>query len=239
MATFVFVPGAWHGGWCWRRVAEPLRAAGHQVLTPTLTGIGERAHLFSPAVDLETHISDVLAVLEWEDLSGVVLVGHSYGGMVITGVADRVPKRLSRLVYLDALWPENGESVCDIIGEEIQNVVRAQVDPANPPRIEGASEIARKLGVIDPQDIDWVASKLTPQPPASMTQAVRLKHVTPSVPALFIACNQTYLRGVRLSRMRAQARAGEGPPVKIVNLEAPHNAMITHPNQVVELLSNG
>src|SRR4051812_8081549 len=108
MATFVLVHGAWHGGWCWRKLTPLLRAAEHAVYTPTLTGLGERAHLGGPDVGLATHVRDVVTVLWYEDLSGVVLVGHSYGGMVIGGVADQVPERLAHLVYLDAYVPEPG-----------------------------------------------------------------------------------------------------------------------------------
>ena len=101
--TFVLVHGAFHGGWCWRPVADILRAAGHTVFTPTLTGLGERLHLLTPEVNLSTHIQDVVSVLEWENLRDVVLVGHSYGGAVVTGVADRVADRIGSIVYLDAV----------------------------------------------------------------------------------------------------------------------------------------
>ena len=100
MSTFLFVAGGWHGGWSWKRVAGPLRNAGHDVYTPTLTGLGDRAHLMSDAVDLETHVADIMGVIEWEDLQDVTLIGHSYGGMVITAVADRMPERIARLGVL-------------------------------------------------------------------------------------------------------------------------------------------
>src|SRR5262245_7237499 len=111
MATYVLVHGGGHGGWCYQPVARLPAAEGHTVYAPTLTGVGERAHLLSAAVDLDMHIGDVVAVLHYEDLRDVVLVGHSYGGMVITGVADRVPDRIGDLVYLDAATPKNGESL--------------------------------------------------------------------------------------------------------------------------------
>jgi len=120
MATFVLVHGAWHGGWCWKRVAALLRQAGHEVFAPTLTGLGERAHLMSNAIDLHTHIRDILGVLQWEELADVVLCGHSYGGMVISGVADRVPEKLRSLVYLDAFVPDNG--TCMILKKAILTV---------------------------------------------------------------------------------------------------------------------
>jgi pimeloyl-ACP methyl ester carboxylesterase len=115
MATFVIVHGAWSGGHAWRWVRPLLRSAGHEVFTPALTGLGERSHLASAQVDLETHVRDVVAVLEYEDLREVVLVGHSYGGMVISGVADRVPERLVQLVYLDAEVPMDGQSELDLL----------------------------------------------------------------------------------------------------------------------------
>ena len=106
--TFVIVHGAWGGGWAFREVDRLLRAEGHTVYRPTLTGQGERNHLANEAIDLDLHIQDVVNVILWEDLKDVVLVGHSYGGMVVTGVADRIPERIGCLVYLDALLPENG-----------------------------------------------------------------------------------------------------------------------------------
>src|ERR1044072_4020661 len=112
--TFVLVHGAWSGGWCYARVAALLRARGHTVFTPTLTGQGERAHLASGAINLSTHIADVLGVFTYEQLDDVVLAGHSYGGMVVTGVADRIAPRIHALAYLDAFVPEDGQSLFDI-----------------------------------------------------------------------------------------------------------------------------
>src|SRR6202040_1266512 len=114
-ATFVLVHGAWHGSWCWKRVRKALQARGHDVFTPTLTGVGERSHLLSPDVNLDTHITDVVNLIRWEELSDVVLCGHSYGGCVVTGVADRLPDRIGAMVYLDAFTPEDGESLLDIL----------------------------------------------------------------------------------------------------------------------------
>lgn len=115
MATYVLVSGACHGGWCWRRVVPRLRAAGHEVYAPTLTGLGERAHLLSPDVGLETHAQDVAGVLEYEGLRDVVLVGHSYGGMAITAAAELAAERLAHLVYLDAFVPRDGERLLDFL----------------------------------------------------------------------------------------------------------------------------
>ena len=125
MATFVLVHGAWHGGWCWRDTAKALRAAGHAVHTPTHTGVGQRAHLASEANTLETHIRDVIGCIESEELSDVILCGHSYGGMVITGVADRLGKRIRALVYLDAFIPEHGDSLIGLLGKALAPEVAA------------------------------------------------------------------------------------------------------------------
>ena len=119
MATYVLVHGGWDGGWAWTSVARELRAAGHDVFTPTLTGSGERVHLASPEIDLETHILDIVNVLRYEDLHDVVLVGSSGGGMVITGVAERVPDRIGHLIYLDAFVPQDGQSIGDMLGPEV------------------------------------------------------------------------------------------------------------------------
>ena len=116
MATYVLVHGGGHGGWCYRRVAPLLRAEGHEVYTPTMTGLGERAHLLNDEVDLHRHIEDIAAVLEFEDVRDAILVGHSYGGMVITGTADKVAERIGRLVFLDAANPLNGQSLADVAG---------------------------------------------------------------------------------------------------------------------------
>ena len=125
MATFVLVHGAWHGGWCYKEVARRLRQAGHEVYTPTLTGLGERAHLMSRAIDLSTHIEDILAVIRCENLSDVILCGHSYGGMVIAGVAEQVADKLRTLVYLDAFVPEDSKSLSDYLPAEQVEHMRA------------------------------------------------------------------------------------------------------------------
>src|SRR5438270_3797739 len=117
--TYVLVHPAWHGGWCWRKVKPLLEAKGHEVHTPTLTGLGERSHLARPDVGLETHVQDILNVLKYEDLGGIALLGHSSSGAVITGVSDRAPERIAQLIYLDAFVPENGQSLMDIVPSQI------------------------------------------------------------------------------------------------------------------------
>jgi pimeloyl-ACP methyl ester carboxylesterase len=125
--TYVIVHGAWGGGWDWRRVDSILTARGQEVYRVTLTGLGERVHLANPSIGLNTHIEDVVNTIRWEELGNVVLVGHSYGGMVITGAADRVPERIRALIYVDAFLPDSGESLSGIVGERFQSFVQSNL----------------------------------------------------------------------------------------------------------------
>ena len=136
--TYVLVPPAWHGGWCWKKVKPLLQERGHDVYTPTLTGLGERSHLAHQEIGLDIHIHDIVNVLKYEDLSGVILVGHSSSGMVITGVADRVPELLSHLVYVDAFVPEDGQSMWDIIPPDRRPAMEARQRLA-PSSLRGAA----------------------------------------------------------------------------------------------------
>jgi pimeloyl-ACP methyl ester carboxylesterase len=173
--TYVLVHGAWHGSWCWKRVRKNLQAAGHQVFTPTLTRLGERSHLNAPNVNLSTHIADVVNLLRWEDLSDVVLCGHSYAGMVISGVADRVPERIRTLVYLDAFVPEDGECLFDLHPPESTQQMRLQAQTAgagwNVPPIPGAHFS------VNSKDAAWVDAQCTFQSIASFEEHIELKRV--------------------------------------------------------------
>jgi pimeloyl-ACP methyl ester carboxylesterase len=171
-ATYVLVHGAWHGSWCWKRVRKGLRDKGHQVFTPTLTGLGERCHLNAASVDLSTHIADVVNLLRWEDLSDVILCGHSYGGSVICGIADRVPERIRTLVYLDAFVPEDGESLFDLHAPEHAQHMRLQAKTAGagwkvPP-------IPAERFNLNPRDAAWVNAQCTPQSIASFEERIKL-----------------------------------------------------------------
>jgi pimeloyl-ACP methyl ester carboxylesterase len=174
MATFVLIHGAWHGSWCWKRVRRLLQERGHDVFTPTLTGIGERAHLLSAEVDLETHIADVINLLRWEELSDVVLCGHSYAGGVVTGVADRVPERIAALIYLDAFILQDGECVYDVLGEGPRQV---QIDATA--RIgQGwkVPPIPAEVFNVNPLDRRWVDRQCTWHPAAAFRQKLSLRH---------------------------------------------------------------
>jgi pimeloyl-ACP methyl ester carboxylesterase len=196
MATFVLVHGAWAGGWAWRHVARLLRENGHDVHTPTLSGLGERVHLATPAIDLETHILDIVNVLNYEDLQKVVLVGWSYSGMVITGVIDRVPERLAHAVYLDAELPHDGESEFDVAGPdfraEMEQSAQATGDGwrASVGSIEDADTFFRAW-LPDAATRHWVVTRLvaSPQPIKTFSQSVHLSNpAADSVPRTFIRC---------------------------------------------------
>ena len=166
MANFVLVHGAWVGGWCWRDNAQALRRAGHEAYTPTMTGLGERIHLMSTSINLDTHITDIVNVIKHEELSDVVLVGHSYGGMVITGVADMMPDKIAALVYLDAFVPENGQSLVSLLppGMPAPKPANEYTLAPLPAAVFGAS----------PEVAAFVDARTTPHPTACFVQPLKL-----------------------------------------------------------------
>lgn len=172
MATYVLVHGAWHGSWCWKRVRRLLQAAGHDVFTPTLTGVGERSHLNSPSIDLDTHIADVVNLIQWEQLSDIVLCGHSYAGCVISGAADRIPDSIRALVYLDAFVLEDGECVFDLQSKEQTKIMRESTDAAG----DGwkVAPIPAEVFQVNLRDRAWVDAQCTPQSIACFEQRISL-----------------------------------------------------------------
>jgi pimeloyl-ACP methyl ester carboxylesterase len=233
VATYVLVHGGGHGGWCYQRVARLLRDGGHEVYAPTLTGLGERAHLLDGTVDLERHIEDVAAVLEFEDLRDVILVGHSYGGMVITGAADRVPERVGRLVYLDAATPVNGQSLHDVAGPVIDAVrpLGHVVDGIELVLLP-SDDAGLLYGVTDPTDLAWMAERLTPHPWTCFTQPLALhdEEALWSIPQYHIVCTSTLAS--RDAGLMARARA-EG---RLWDIDTGHDLMITEPRRTADAL---
>lgn len=232
MATFVIVHGAWSGAHAWRKVRPILRGAGHEVFTPALTGLGERAHLASPDVDLDTHIQDVVGVLEYEDLREVVLVGHSYGGVVITGAADHLAPRLAELVYLDAEVPEDGQSEYDLLPPEERATYEGLADGRGdgwrvpPPVPETLPDD------LDP-DVRWVLSRMVPQPVRTFTQPVRLTSAAAAVPRTYIFCTEG--KGDQPLPAYVQ-RARSEPGWRYRELAAGHGAHVTAPRELANLL---
>jgi pimeloyl-ACP methyl ester carboxylesterase len=167
-ATFVLVHGAWHGGWCWRRIYDRLTNKGHYVIAPTLSGVGERSHLPPDVIDLSTQIADVTGEIKWKDLDGIVLVGHSYGGMVITGVVEQLRNRISAIVYLDAFIPENNQSLYEI-------------SHASPPSVAAVKSPPASYFHVNASDLAWVDSKLTPHPIKCFTEELTVTRAYQSI----------------------------------------------------------
>ena len=173
MSTYVLVHGAWHGSWCWKRVRKALQAAGHEVFTPTLTGVGERSHLNSAGVNLSTHIADVVNLIRWEELSDVILCGHSYGGCVISGAADSVPDRIRALVYLDAFVLEDGEALTDFLpSAQVQGMRRRAQDTGDGWKVD---PIPAEVFRVNPQDSAWVNRQCTPQAIATFEEPIKFR----------------------------------------------------------------
>ena len=228
----MLVHGAWHGGWCWRRVADRLQQAGHRVFTPTLTGVGERRHLLRAEVDLETHIRDILGVLDAEELENVVLVGHSYAGLVISGVAARAPKRLRRLVYLDALLVEDGQSWAEAFPPEVTEARRKSVVMTDGVKTIPAPDPAI-YGFADPADTEWVRRRLTPHPFAPFEQKARWGGpLGGGVRRIYIDCTQPALAALGTMKDRYRGK----PEWPFVELKTGHDAMVSAPEALARLL---
>ncbi len=232
MTDFVLVHAAWRGGWCWTRVARLLRRAGHDVFTPTLTGLGERAHVATADVNLDTHIADILGVLDCEDLDDVILCGHSYGGMVITGVAERAAKRIDTLVYLDAFVPEDGRSVFHLMGSERAATIREQASRTGDGwRVDPIS--AEVFQVSDAGDAAWVDRRCVPQPIATFGQPIA------SASSIGAVRRRIYIRADN-DRVTAFAHCAEharnAPDWEYYDVPAGHDVMVDAPDALAGIL---
>ena len=238
MAVYVLVHGGGHGGWCYKHVARQLKSGGHDVYCPTLTGLGERSHLLRTDTGLETHIIDVVNMLVYEDLREVILVGHSYAGMVITGVADRALTRIAQLVYLDAPVPMNGESLVDLTPEvmagarEAGRVVNGVELVAFPGSSFPGSASLNFFGVTDPDDIAWMKGKLEPHPWKSFEDRLRLidEKAVRSIPRTMINCTPTLHWNIHAH----EERQLDGD--RVWEIDTGHDLMITEPVAVAEML---
>ena len=230
MTTYVLVHGAWHGGWCWRKVRAVLEASAADVYTPTLTGLGERVHLASRDISLDTHIADVVGVLEAEDLSDVVLVGHSYAGIVVTAVADRAAGRVARLVYLDAVVPGDGQCLYDRAPPQLRTHFEEQARIAGEGwQVPASVATAQFLGLRAEEDVRWVMPKLTPHPIRTFREAVRLSAHFPQMPRTYINCIGDKPLG--------QPRTIQAHGIEDYHeVRAGHDAMVTAPEDVAVFL---
>ena len=236
MATYVLVHGGGHGGWCYQPVARLLRREGHEVYAPTLTGLADRAHLLSNAIDLETHITDVANLIEYEDLTDVILAGHSYGGMVITGVADRVSERIGQLVYLDAAIQFDGEALVDVSpGTLAMRAINRTVDGVELTLWPDAGIIAM-YGLEDPAIAAWAVPKLTPHPWKTVMRPLRLRNpeAVAAKPRTIINCTSTMERrretveGDHFNRWLTADRVWE--------IDTGHDLMLSESEKTAEML---
>ncbi len=231
MTTFVLLHGAFHGGWCWSRVAALLRARGHAAFTPTQTGLGERAHLLSRAITLDTFVADLTGVLEAEELHDAVLVGHSFGGIAVTGAADRMPARIRSLIYLDSVIPQNGYTPLDLsqpdIAAERRRLAAADGGLAVAPPDPG------HYGVPPGPDADWARRRMSPHPFGALDSSLRLGHPPGNgLPCTYVVCTAPIYQPLALHREYARAQPGWGWR----ELAAGHDAMITAPAATAALL---
>lgn len=235
MASYVLVHGGWHGAWCWHRVVPLLMNAGHSVATPTLAGLGERAGELHPAIDLELHVAEVTASIEPGGPRDVVLVGHSYSGMVVAAVAARRATRIAALVYLDAFVPHDGQSLFDLVTTERSNglreMARLRGDGWAVPPLPAAA-----MGNFDEAELRWLEERMTPQSIATLEQPVRFGAEPPDpelAPRIFIHClseppSDTFLAFAD--------RARSTPGWTLHELATGHDAMLTAPDELAALL---
>jgi len=233
MATFVLVHGGGHGGWCYQRVAKLLRKEGHDVYTPTLTGLAERSHLVTPETDLDTHITDVVSLLHYEDITDAIVVGHSYGGMVITGVADRALARVGHLVFLDAAHPKGGEALADIAVEQMA-YARSSSKIINGVELVmwPSMEVVELMGITDPVESAWMLERLTPHPWKSFEQPLHLVNEAAVREIPFTNINASW--GLEVRPPESLRRCLEGD--RVWEVDTGHDLMITEPEETARLL---
>jgi pimeloyl-ACP methyl ester carboxylesterase len=231
VSVYVLVHGGWHGGWCWQRLAPLLRAAGHLVHTPTLTGLGDRAHLAAPRTGLATHVEDVVARLEMEELREVVLVGHSSSGAVITGVAQRAGERLAALVYLDAFVPRPGQSVLDLLGPERREHFLSLVDADGQIVLDWETAMDG-WAVRDHVDRAWLRSRLRPHPLGGLADLLPPGPV-PDLPRHYLHCTD---KPAGDSFAGFAATAQDQPEWRLDELDTGHEAMVTAPERLARTL---
>jgi pimeloyl-ACP methyl ester carboxylesterase len=227
--TFVLIHGAWHGGWCWRRGADLLERRGHKVFAPTLTGLGERSHLMSGSINLDTHITDVVNVLKWEDLRDVVLVGHSYGGWPVSGAIEQAFDRVSSVVYLDAFVPNDGQKSIDTASDFTRKGIQEAIANGD---ISRAGPSAATFHVNE-SDRTWVDGKLTPQPIAVSLQPIKLTGALERLPKKAYIRAPKYPQPAFDSYYRAKK---DDPSWRTYEVPCGHDVMIDMPDRLTEIL---
>jgi pimeloyl-ACP methyl ester carboxylesterase len=227
--TFVLVHGAWHGGWCWRRVSDLLAKQGHKVFTPTLTGLGERSHLLRAGINVSTHVTDIVNVLKWEGLSGVVLCGHSYGGLVVSGVAEQVGSAISSIVLLDAFLPENGDSMAELTNQTVRDSLKAAVEHGD----LGVPARSAAAFLVNEKDRAWVDALCVPQPIGCMTEKMALTGARERI------AKKTYIRAGAYPNPgfdTAYTRVKADKSWRTYEVPCGHDVMVDMPERLAEIL---
>jgi pimeloyl-ACP methyl ester carboxylesterase len=229
MATILLAHGAWSAAWAWKKMRPLMAASGHTFVAPTYTGLGERSHLADPAIGLDTHIEDLVQVLRYEDLRDVVLIGHSYGGMVATGVADRARSQIAHLIYLDAFVPEAGQCLSDLVPPEARERTRAAVAAGDGWRVPPNPT----PGDTAPEDLAWVAERRVPHPLKCFEQPLTLEHGELTLP-------RSYVRAMRTPHSpfgQFGDRARREPGWRYYEIDATHSPHVTVPGELMALLN--
>jgi pimeloyl-ACP methyl ester carboxylesterase len=227
--TFVLIHGSWHGGWCWRRVADLLRAKGHRVFTPTLTGVGERSHLLSRDINLDTHIADIVNVFRWEDLREVCLVVHSYGGWPGSGALEQIHDRVAAIVFLDAHLPDDGQCWMDLANPQTRAGTLAAIEKGE----AGSPSPNAEFFKVNEKDRAWVDSKVTPQPVGVRTQPIQLTGARERI------AKKLYIRAPNYPQAafdQAYAKCKADPSWRTLVTTAGHDVMIDAPQWLAEVL---
>jgi pimeloyl-ACP methyl ester carboxylesterase len=227
--TFVLVHGAWHGGWCWRRVSDLLEKKGHKVFAPTMTGLGERSHLIGGKIDLATHVTDIVNVMKWENLNGIVLVGHSYGGVVISGVAEQMREAIGSIVFLDAFLPESGDSLAAKASQPVREAIAGLVEKGE----SAMKPVPAAVFRVNEKDRAWVDAMCTPHPLATLTDKITVTGARDRV------AKKAYIRAkgypsVPFDGVHEQLKTNSA--WRVYELPCGHDAMVDMPDQLTEIL---
>jgi pimeloyl-ACP methyl ester carboxylesterase len=228
-ATFLVCHGAWSAGWAWKKMHPPMAAAGHRLMTPTYTGLGERAHLANPSIDLETHIQDILNVIKYDDLRDIVLIGHSYGGMVATGVADRARDRIGQLIYLDAFVPEEGQRLLDFLNESERQRMLQLAKSGGGWRVPPNPTPPDTL----PVDVEWLAPRRVDMPIKYFEMKLRLHGGKLTLPRSYIYATRIAPADT-FGPFAKRAKSDEG--WRYFEIDASHAPNVTAPEMLMRLL---
>jgi pimeloyl-ACP methyl ester carboxylesterase len=227
--TFVLVHGAWHGGWCWRRVSDLLEKKGHKVFAPTMTGLGERSHLIDAKINLATHVTDIVNVIKWEGLKDIVLVGHSYGGVIISGVAEQARDAIGSIVFLDAFVPESGDSLADKASQPVRDAIAPLAQKGELAMKAVPAAVFR----VNEKDRAWVDAMCTPHPLATLTDKITLTGARDRI------AKKAYIRAkgypsVPFDGFHDKLKADAA--WRVYELPSGHDVMVDMPDRLSEIL---